>query len=263
MKRKVFFFDIDGTILSEITGKVPESTVYALEQLREQGHLTFVNTGRMFSSVPDLITSLPVTGYICGCGTEIIYEGETLFFKEIPKERFREITEVVWACNGDIVLEGVDDCYFSNRVSRFPKMELLKKAFADLGMGITYYIEDEGCECSKYCFFADEETDLDGIMKNLSVDMDVMNRGGGFFEVSPMPCSKASGIDFIIKHFGLEQDSAYAFGDSSNDLSMFSVVKHAVAMGHHDPILDPHTEFVTKTVEEDGILYALKHYKVL
>lgn len=263
MERKVFFFDIDGTILSEITGEVPASAVFALEELRKQGHLTFINTGRMYSSVPDVITTLPVTGYVCGCGTEIIYEGETLFLKQIPEERFREIADVVWKCNGDIVLEGVKDCYFSKKKSRFDKMEYLKRAFNELDMGITCYIEDKDCECSKYCFFADEESDMEGIMKNLSVDMDVMDRGHGFYEVSPIPCSKASGIDFIMKHFGLDKEDAFVFGDSSNDLSMFSVVEHAIAMGKHDPILEPYTEFVTKTVEEDGIFYALQHYGFL
>lgn len=263
MERKVFFFDIDGTILSEITGEVPESAVYALEELRKKGHLTFINTGRMYCTIPEIITALPVTGYICGCGAEIIYKGETLFLKQIPEERFRQIVDVIWKCDGDIVLEGVKDCYFSKKKSRFDKMEYLKGAFAALGMGITCYIEDQGCECSKYCFFADGQSDLDGIMKNLSVDMNVMDRGNDFYEVSPVPCSKASGIDFIMKHFGLDKEDAFVFGDSSNDLSMFSVVEHAIAMGKHDAILEPYTEFVTKTVEDDGILYALQHYGFL
>lgn len=263
MERKVFFFDIDGTILSEITGEVPESAVYALEQLKKKGHLTFINTGRMYSSVPEVITKLPVTGYVCGCGTEIIYEGETLFLKQIPEERFREIANFIWECNGDVVLEGVKDCYFSKKTSRFNKMEYLRRAFAELGMGVTCHIEDKECECSKYCFFADKDTDLNKIMGFLSVDMDVMDRGNDFYEVSPLPCSKASGIDFIMQHFGLNKDDAFVFGDSSNDVSMFSVVDHAIAMGKHDAILDQYTEFVTKTVEENGILYALLHYGIL
>lgn len=263
MERKVFFFDIDGTILSEITGLVPESAVYALEELRRRGHLTFINTGRMYSSVPDVITALPVTGYICGCGTEIIYEGETLFLKQIPEARFREIANVIWENNGDVVLEGVKDCYFSNKTSRFDKMEYLRKAFADLGMGLTCGIEDEACECSKYCFFADDKSNTQNILEELSRDMDVMYRGNDFYEVSPNPCSKASGIDFVMKHFNLKKEDAFVFGDSSNDLSMFSVVDHAIAMGKHDVVLDPHTEFVTKTVEDDGILYALQYYGIL
>ena len=53
------------------------------------------------------------------------------------------------------------------------------------------------------------------------------------------------------------------FGDSSNDLAMFEFAVHAVAMGYHDAVLDPYTEFVTRDVEDDGIMYALEHYGLI
>ena len=34
-------------------------------------------------------------------------------------------------------------------------------------------------------------------------------------------------------------------------------------MGRHDSVLDPYAEFVTKTVENDGIAYAMKHYGLI
>lgn len=70
-------------------------------------------------------------------------------------------------------------------------------------------------------------------------------------------------IDFILKHFGLELDDAYIFGDSSNDLAMFTYGKHTVALGHHDPVLDPYTEYVTDTVENDGLMKAMAHYGLI
>ena len=39
---------------------------------------------------------------------------------------------------------------------------------------------------------------------------------------------------------------------------MMEYTSHAIVMGHHDPILDPCAQIVTKTVEEDGIQYAMK-----
>ena len=52
-------------------------------------------------------------------------------------------------------------------------------------------------------------------------------------------------------------------GDSSNDLAMFRHAGHAIAMGAHDQVLEPYTEFITKTVEEDGIAYAMKKYGLI
>lgn len=31
----------------------------------------------------------------------------------------------------------------------------------------------------------------------------------------------------------------------------------------HDQVLEPYTEFITKTVEEDGIAYAMKKYGLI
>ena len=42
--KKIFFFDIDGTLA--IHGVIPESNLKALQLLKEQGHYTFICTGR-------------------------------------------------------------------------------------------------------------------------------------------------------------------------------------------------------------------------
>ena len=63
--------------------------------------------------------------------------------------------------------------------------------------------------------------------------------------------------------FGFTMEQAYVFGDSSNDLAMFEFADHAVAMGCHDPVLDPHAEYVTAEVEQDGIARALEHYGLI
>ena len=44
MEQKLLFFDIDGTLITEGTGRIPESTRKAIKMAREEGHLLFVNT---------------------------------------------------------------------------------------------------------------------------------------------------------------------------------------------------------------------------
>ena len=67
----------------------------------------------------------------------------------------------------------------------------------------------------------------------------------------------------ILEHYGLNLENAYVFGDSTNDLPMFAYAKNAVLMGHHSKELEPYATFVTKTVEEDGIAYAMKQLGIL
>ena len=67
MERSVLFFDIDGTILSEITREIPKDAIEALKAAQAEGHLLFINTGRTVCSIPSEIRRLKFDGYLCGC----------------------------------------------------------------------------------------------------------------------------------------------------------------------------------------------------
>ena len=79
MGQKAIFFDIDGT-LWDFRNRIPESTRLAMEQLRQNGHLCFINSGRArgFINHPDLL-SLGFDGIVSGCGTMIEYRDRTIF----------------------------------------------------------------------------------------------------------------------------------------------------------------------------------------
>ena len=46
MKRKYFFFDIDGTLTDNSTHKIVPSAKEAVRRLQEEGHFTAIATGR-------------------------------------------------------------------------------------------------------------------------------------------------------------------------------------------------------------------------
>ena len=60
---KALFFDIDGTLLSEITKEIPHSALDALKKTAEKGNLTFINTGRTWSELPEELKKLPFSGW--------------------------------------------------------------------------------------------------------------------------------------------------------------------------------------------------------
>ena len=81
MNRAALFFDIDGTVLSEITKEIPASTVDALKRAHDAGHFLFINTGRTYCSVPVELKKLPFDGYLCGCGIYFTFDEEIIFEK--------------------------------------------------------------------------------------------------------------------------------------------------------------------------------------
>lgn len=91
----------------------------------------------------------------------------------------------------------------------------------------------------------------------------MIDRGEGFYECVPEGFTKATAIDVILEAYGLTLEDAYVFGDSTNDIAMFEHVPNAVLMGRHSPELEPYASFLTKTVEQDGIWYAMEKLGLL
>lgn len=96
--KKILFFDIDGTLLTPPPFSVPESTVIGLKKAQAQGHLTFVNTGRIYGIIPDNIKALGFDGYVCGCGSQIYLHDELLFLSVLPNKTCREIVQLLRDC---------------------------------------------------------------------------------------------------------------------------------------------------------------------
>ena len=262
MERSVLFFDIDGTLLSENTGEIPDSAIRALDAARNAGHLLFINTGRTICSVPAEIRRYPFDGYLCGCGTCIVYRDEVLFSRSIPEDRGDAIIRKIAECRLGGIAEGSEDVYFPGYITRFDKLETTRRYFLRRGMGMEHPLEKGGFIYDKLFIYVDEKSDFESFREYLSPDMEALDRGGNAYEIVQKGYSKATACQFILDKFGIGKENAYVFGDSSNDLSMFQFAVHTVAMGHHDAVLEPWTEFVTKAVEEDGIAYAMEHYRL-
>lgn len=255
--KKALFFDIDGTILSEITRKVPESAMCAIQKARQNGCLTFINTGRTRSFVPDSIANLGFDGILCGCGTEIVFEGKSLHHDVLPLERCRGIGALVKKAGVGALFEGDHFYFYAPERSSF---DFMRKDWSfqdeDIEVIFDWSVEDE-LRFEKFCLFTDEESDIELVKKTLEGKMDMIDRAPGFYEVVPCGYSKAKSIQKVQEIFGISLENTYVFGDSSNDLSMFEYCPNSIAMEKHDPVLDPYALFITDSVENDGIEKAM------
>ena len=84
-----------------------------------------------------------------------------------------------------------------------------------------------------------------------------------FADVVPKGSNKAIGIDQMILHYGISLDETMAFGDGGNDLAMLRHAAIGVAMGNSVDEVREGADYVTTSVDEDGIYNALKHYGII
>ena len=93
--RKLLFFDIDKTLLTPYPWTVPDSAKQALKEARYNGHLLFINSGRTYTMIPEIIKEMGFDGYVCGCGSQIYMNEELLFSSSIPNPLCRKTTELL------------------------------------------------------------------------------------------------------------------------------------------------------------------------
>lgn len=84
-----------------------------------------------------------------------------------------------------------------------------------------------------------------------------------FADVVPAGVDKAEGIDRLLARFRIGLDETMAFGDGGNDIPMLRHVGTGVAMGNADEAVKAEADYVTTSVDEEGIARALRHFGLI
>lgn len=263
MNKKAIFFDIDGTLITEDTHMIPESTVLSLKTAKDNGHLLFINTGRTYCAIPNKIYNLEFDGYVCGCGTQIHFNNNIIFEKDIKKNKCYEIAKMLRKYNINGIFEGKNSVYFDNKKPLTKELTDIKEMFISQGVDVSKNWDDENLDFSKFVIWIKEDSDKESFFDFIKDDFDSIDRGNSFFEIVPKGHSKATGIEFIQNHLNIKLDDCFAIGDSSNDLPMLNYVNNSIVMGNGHPSLFEQASFVTKHIEENGIEHALKHFDII
>lgn len=267
MEQSILFFDIDGTILTD-DGKrrIPDSTRRALAEAKKRGHLLFINTGRVFLNVEPMIRELGFDGFVCGCGTNIYYQGRELLRNRIPDTQCRETVAMVQKCGMQVLYEAADLNGFDSAMECNPMMEELVHYFAENGRRMAD-VTDPQFHFDKLTGWIPAGRDISEFRQYIEGKYDYIDRGrtGAYqmCEIVPTGYSKASGIRVLLDYFGISHERSYAFGDSTNDLPMLEYAGHSVAMGGSAKVVCDAVEFVTKSIYDDGLEYAMKHFNLI
>lgn len=259
MKPHILFFDIDGTLLDEETGQISEKTKEALQEARNRGHYTFLNTGRSFAELDPAVVDVGFDGAVCGCGTYIDFRGETLLKQSIQGDKARQIVDSIEECGIDAILEGEQHFYIS-RNTQNEKLLNIKEYFGEEVNKKCRYWEETEPVFQKMSIWLPKDCDFTSFKKKYQKDFEFIKRDSTFYEVIPKGFSKATGIEFLAEHLGVEQENTMAIGDSTNDLAMLEYAKLSIAMGNSNEALKDKVAFVTKSVKEEGVAYALSHF---
>lgn len=263
MERKALFFDIDGTLFDFECG-VPESTRRALRLLNQRGHLPFICTGRSRALVENWLVELGFSGVVAACGTDIEYQGRRVFQKELSAELADWAVRALRAEGMVPVLEGPDALYFDDTEYTQDIDGFCDYINQVLGPRRLPIKGNEGAmRVNKISAKIVPGARPDCAVKRLAWAFDAIRHEGVTIEFVPKGFSKATGIQIITRALGIAQCDVLAFGDSNNDMDMLEYAGVGVAMGNGTPGLMEKADYVTDTLQNDGIWNALQHFGLL
>lgn len=261
MKRKLLFFDIDGT-LWDFDNVIPRSAVEAIHEAQANGHLCFINSGRSrcFIRHPALF-AVGFDGIVSGCGTMIEYRDEVVGYYKLPPDYVEWVLSVVRKHRFRPILEGRYHLYFDDK--DFEGDGFGDKIKEEMGDDLLSIAEHWGrWEISKLSC-ATEPWEHEECKKELADDFDFMIHESTVVEMAPKGYSKASGIQRLCELLDTDIEDTVAFGDSVNDLSMLTAAGTSVVMGNGMDEVKRVADFVTKDLHSDGIRYAMKELKLI
>lgn len=80
----------------------------------------------------------------------------------------------------------------------------------------------------------------------------------GYANIMPAGCNKGSALRSLCDHLGIGLDQVVVFGDAGNDLSMFGVVDHAVAVANATPEASAAARWHIGACADDAVAIAIE-----
>lgn len=257
-KIKAVFFDVDGTLVSFKTHRIPDSTRYTLDGLKRKGILTFVATGRRPIDIGGLGGWQP-DGYVTMNGSHCEMDGEIIHRRTIDP---RDVDSLAgWlerGCPHAFVVLGLDASYITRADEKIERMMRL------VNMQIPHRTTPERIREMEVCqilgfFGAEDEKEVMELLPHC----DPMRWTNLFADIVPAGSCKWAGITKIIERLGIAPEETMAFGDGGNDIDMLAGAGIGIAMGNAAPEVKKHADYVTTSVDRNGIAKALEYFRIL
>lgn len=259
-KVKIVFSDIDGTLFSHVTNRVPPSTIKAIEEMQRKGIKVFLCSGRNYYLIrkSGVLNYVKPDGLITMNGSNAIIDGNVIYRYPIPSEvvdkmilfakRLRFGLTLIEENEGHINM--IDERVISAHEkygTRFPQ----PRTFPD-HYDRTVYQMIAFCDDFEESLFLPHLGDCKSARWD-EYAVDIMLKDS----------DKAKGIMSVLEYYGYEPGDAMSLGDALNDVEMLQFTGTSVAMGAAHPEAKKHADFVTKDIDDDGWAYACKHFGLI
>lgn len=262
---KAIFIDIDGT-LRDNKREILKRNINAIKAVTEKGILVVLCSGRPRKYTEDISKECHASKYIITSNGGNIYdyeEDKLMYINIMDKQACVELYHIAQEVNARFIMD-VGAIRVVNRLKHLDGSEV------ELDTDIEKFVKENAI---MQCVIAD--TDFDKIkglgdkirsIKNIEiknqhkslVDSSYPKEGSIYYDIANIESSKGNAIKEFCKALNIDLKDTIAIGDDHNDISMFKVVGHSVAMRNANDKIKQYADEVTASNEENGVAVFLE-----
>lgn len=273
------FFDIDGTLVNSEAGYMMPSatTMSAIHQAQKNGYLCFIASGRNYGSMREF-EGLGFDGFIYSDGAGIACKNGLTHSTPIPQTLLKKYLAEVEAYHAEIILSTKDKlfasvkqyqglCESAESVAKRQKCDAKEILQGWNVYSIEEYNGEDVMESDiSFDSYAQEKAwleHMDPELEYISTSASYGRGGNTTGEVTYHSVTKGNGCQKVVELFHGDMHDTYAFGDSMNDASMLEICQYGIAMGNAVDELKQKANYITNSIEEDGLKNALEHFNII
>ena len=254
MHKKIFFFDIDGTLTNKETGELVESAKETIQKLQDNGHFVCIATGRAHYKTKDFAKMAGIHHIVSNGGAAITINDQVIENKPLDRQKAIALCQEAHQKGMGVLISPNDSIDVIMNDELFIQQVGYRKEptryFFD--SSLTYQdIKDY----YKIYIAVDEKRE-----KELSL-LDSLGHIRFMKEyLTYQHDAKDQGINKMLEYVHGRIEDVVVFGDDYNDLIMFKPEWTSIAMGNACEELKKKADFITKKSTEDGIQYACQYF---
>ncbi len=251
MKQKIIFLDIDGTLITD-TEFVDQKVIDKVEELKANGWLVALATGRTVGQANDVIKALGIENGVFANGQTIMRNNQIIFQHTFSDEVSKNVFGLAKAFklnsgfvtpNGIYLEAGIRGAVIKHKLRNYP--------FGGLKLKRITTEDVQG-----FWFFAEKES-IEAFRKVIDNDFKVFQYGDKSIEVLPKEYNKMNGAQRFLKEFSTEVFTV-TIGDGKNDIEIFELVDFSIAMENAVDELKAKANHITKSNYEHGVAHAIQ-----
>lgn len=258
---KALFFDIDGTLVSFNTHAIPASTVAALEEAKQRGLRIFISTGRPMRFINNLqpIAHL-IDGYMTTNGGYCFIGDRTVSLHPIAADDVAKVLDACRKSQTGCVVVGKEKIaalypekmqYIMDAMLHIPYEQWLSPVDEVVG-------HDDILQLTPF-FTAEQEAEVVTQLHSVTSARWYPD----FTDITARKADKGQGLVAMAEAEGIAVADTMAFGDGGNDIPIIRQAGIGVVMGNGGDDVKAVADYVTASVDDDGIEKALRHFKVI